>query len=128
MNSSAVASARPVTASRPRTIAAIFMTLLVAWNTAEFALQPVRRPVQSEILILIFTLGVLAFIPFIRANTRWSAIGGLVGTGAHWLFAILGLWVASASEGFGKAGPAVAAVLLTVSVYGIFQALRQPAR
>ena len=42
----------PDSSDRARTIAAILMTLLVAWDTAEFALQPVRRPPQTEILVL----------------------------------------------------------------------------
>jgi predicted membrane protein len=61
-------------------IAAIFMTLLVAWDTAEFALQPVRRPPQTEILVLLTTCAVLAFIPFIRLRARWVRILMVVST------------------------------------------------
>jgi hypothetical protein len=58
----------PDSSDRALAIAAIFMTMLVAWDTAEFALQPVRRPPQTEILVLLTTCAVLAFIPFIRSG------------------------------------------------------------
>jgi Na+/phosphate symporter len=111
--------------SRPREIAAFFMMLLVAWNTAEFALQPVRRSPTDELLILIFTVAVVVFLPYVRAPMRWSAIGAFVAVLAHWLFAIAGIYLASASEGFGKAGPIVAALLLTVALYGTSKAMRE---
>ena len=113
--------------TRPREIAALFMMLLVAWNTAEFALQPVRRSPIDEILILAFTLGVLAFVPYVRSATRWSKIGAFVAVLAHWLFAVAGIYLAGADEGFGKAGPTVAAILLTVALYATFRSLREPA-
>ena len=43
----------PDSSHRARSIAAIFMTMLLASNTAEFALQSVRRPPLTEILVLI---------------------------------------------------------------------------
>jgi hypothetical protein len=111
--------------SKPRDLAALFMLLLVAWNTAEFALQPVRRPASDEILILIFTFGVLIFLPYVRAGSRRVLLGALIGTGAHWLFAVAGLYLAAANEGFGKYGPAVAAVLLTVAVWAVWRARQE---
>jgi hypothetical protein len=93
------------------------MAILVAWNAAEFALQPVRRPPQTEVLVLLATCAVLAFIPFIRSRTRWAAWGAFVATLGQCLFGILGVWGSPAHEGFGKVGPGIAALLTAVAVY-----------
>jgi predicted membrane protein len=105
-------------------IAAIFMTLLVAWDTAEFALQPVRRPPQTEILVLLTTCAVLAFIPFIRLRARWAVWGAFFASLGQCLFGILGVWGSPANEGFGKTGPGIAALLTAVAVYYSAQVLR----
>jgi hypothetical protein len=102
---------------RARTVAAIFMTMLVAWNTAEFALQPERRPPQTEILVLIATCAVLVVIPFIHSRTRWAAWTAFIVSLGQCLFGLLGVWGSPLDQGFGKVGPGVAAVLTAVVVY-----------
>jgi predicted membrane protein len=113
----------PDSSDRALAIAAIFMTMLVAWDTAEFALQPVRRPPQTEILVLLTTCAVLAFIPFIRSGARWAAWGAFFASLAQCLFGILGVWGSPANEGFGKMGPGIAALLTAVAVYYSAQVL-----
>ncbi len=109
----------------PRTIAAIFMTLLVAWNTAEFAFQPVRRPVGDEIRVFVATALVMALIPFVRSSSRWSGWAALV-IGVIWcIFGTAGLFLAGANEGFGKVGPAVAAVLMLVATISAVRIVRE---
>jgi len=95
----------PDWSDRARTIAAIFMTLLVAWDTAEFALQPVRRPPQTEILVLLTTCAVLAFIPFIRSRVRWAAWGAFFASLAQCLFGILASGVHPRTRASAKWGP-----------------------
>jgi predicted membrane protein len=110
---------------RARAIAALLMTMLVAWNTAEFALQPMRRPPQTEVFVLIATCAVLVFIPFIRSGARGAAWGALAANLGQCLFGILGIWGSPANEGFGKTRPAVAALLTAVGVHYSAQALRK---
>jgi hypothetical protein len=100
--------------------------MLLAWNTAEFALQSVRRPPQTEILVLIATCAVLVFIPFIRSRARWAAWGAFFAGLGQCVFGIIGIWGSPAGEGFGKVGPGVAAALTAVVVYYSAQALRRP--
>jgi hypothetical protein len=115
----------PSALAHSRTIAAVFMTLLVAWNMAEFAFQPVRRPFDDEVRVFVATAAVLPFIPFLRSNVRWAVWGAFV-VGLLWCaFAIAGLWLAAGDQGFGKAGPAVAAVLMAVATYFAFNATRE---
>lgn len=111
-------------ANKPRELAALFMLLVIAWNTAEFALQPVRRPPSDEILVLCLTLGILIFLPYVRSGGRWAVLGALAAVAIHWVLAIAGLWIAGANDGFGKYRPAVALLLLTIALNGAFRAWR----
>jgi hypothetical protein len=93
MSDPAFATTLPDSSDRRRAIAAIFMTMLVAWNTTEFALQPMRRPPQTEILVLLSTCAVLIFIPLIRSRARWADWGAFVANLGQCLFGLLGAGV-----------------------------------
>jgi hypothetical protein len=125
MSDPAFATTLPDSSDRRRAIAAIFMTMLVAWNTTEFALQPMRRPPQTEILVLLSTCAVLIFIPLIRSRARWADWGAFIANLGQCLFGLLGVWGSPADEGFGKVGPGIAALLTAVVVYYSAQVLRR---
>ncbi len=101
------------------------MLLLVVWNLTEFALQPVKRPLFNEGLILAATLGILVFLPWVRDERyRWPVIGALIGGALHFAFGVLGVLESPMDQGFGKVGPGVAALILGFVVVAASRVLR----
>ncbi|MDO8664425.1 MAG: hypothetical protein Q7K44_02660 [Candidatus Liptonbacteria bacterium] len=111
--------------SKKRTLAVVFMVLLIAWDTAEFAFQPARRPVGTEIAIFIVFLLVLIFIPLMAVPKRWSSIGAFWAVLPQFIFGAFGAFVSPINQGFGKIGPGVAALLTLLSAYYAFHAYRE---
>ena len=107
-----------------RSHAALFMLLLIIWNTAEFALQPVKRPLPVEAGILFFTVAILIFMYNIRSNLRWPVIGAFVACFLHFLFGVFGSYDSPTDQGFGKIGPGLAALLLAFATYFSYRALK----
>lgn len=93
------------------------MLALVVWNTTEFVLQPNKRPIENEAGILVLTIAILLTSFFgIAGKKKWPFKLGLVMCTIHLAFAVFGIVVSPANEGFGKVGPGVASVLLLLSI------------
>lgn len=95
----------------------IAMLALVIWNTAEFAMQPNKRPIDTEAGILVLTIGILLTAFFgIALAEKWPFKLGLLLCTIHLAFAVFGIMVSPPNEGFGKVGPGVSSVLLLISI------------
>ena len=102
------------------------MLLLVAWNTTEFALQPVKRPLADETGILVCTLAILVlmFASLVSA-ARWPVVAALVASALHLAFGVFGVFDSPTDQGFGKVGPGVAALILAFAVWFSARALKE---
>ena len=101
------------------------MALLVGWDMVEFALQPVRRPFLNEVMIAITTLLVLASLLILRSSRARMTLTATILSLPQCLFGLLGIYASPTTEGFGKWGPGVAAILSGVAVIYAFLAYRE---
>src|SRR5262249_39641031 len=98
--------------ARPHDIATVFMTLLVVWDLAGGAFETTHRPLPVEGTIFAFGAIIAALVPLMRSHYRWVPLAATIVCGLHFAFAAFAVFAAPADEGFGRPGPAIAAVLL----------------